>query len=244
MAFDVSRDTFRREQFPEYKANRSATPEEFRPQVPLIRQVLDALNIRNLAVVGYEADDIIATLATSAAAVGAEVSILTGDRDSFQLVNEQITVLYPMKGVRDLHRFTPSAIFEKYGVRPDQYADYAAIRGDASDNLPSIPGVGEKTAATWLATYGSLSGVIENADAIKGKVGESLRSAIAQVQLNRRLTELVKDTPLELQVHDLDRVAADRSTLLELFDQLGFRQLKERVLKVFGGAAGYSDPCS
>ena len=156
VAFDVNRNTFRREQFPEYKANRAATPPEFKGQTELVTEVLDVLGIRHAALEGYEADDIIATWATAAAQDGVEVMILTGDRDALQLVNDRITVLYPRKGVSDLVQMTPEAVFEKYGVTPQQYPDVAAMRGDSSDNLPGIPGVGEKTAANWLNTYGDL----------------------------------------------------------------------------------------
>ena len=170
VAFDVSRETFRRAEFPEYKATRAKSPVEFSPQVEVIREVLNAFGVVNLAVEGYEADDIIATLASAAYAQSAEVFILTGDRDSLQLVNDRITVLYPSKGVKDLARMTPDAVFSKYGVRPDQYADFAALRGDASDNLPSIPGVGEKTAASWLATYENLAGILQHSSEVRGKV--------------------------------------------------------------------------
>lgn len=237
VAFDVSRETFRRAEFPQYKANRSASPVEFSPQVPVIREVLETFGIVNLSVEGFEADDIIATLAMSAAAQDATVLILTGDRDSFQLVNSNITVLYPMKGVRDLARLTPEAVETKYGVRPDQYADFAALRGDASDNLPSIPGVGEKTAATWLKNYHNLDGIIDNAAEVKGKVGEALRANVSQVLLNRRLTQLVHDVPLNATVDDLHRHLGDASRIGDIFDRLGLKQLRKRAMEAFVGEA-------
>ena len=235
VAFDVSRDTFRRAEFPEYKANRAKSPPEFSPQVPVIREVLESFGIINLAVEGYEADDIIATLAIAAAGQQAHVSILTGDRDSMQLVNENITVLYPTKGVRDLARMTPEAVFEKFGVTPAQYADLAALRGDSSDNLPSIPGVGDKTAATWLNTYGSLDGIVAAATEIRGKVGENLRAHISQVLLNRRLTQLVHDVPLTASVDELHRHLGKRESINEIFDRLGFKQLRHRAIAAFVG---------
>jgi DNA polymerase-1 len=233
VAFDVSRDTFRRAEFPEYKANRAKSPVEFAPQVEIIREALNTFGVVNLSVEGFEADDIIATLAMAAAAQKAEVFILTGDRDSLQLVNEHITVLYPTKGVRELSRMTPDAVFEKYGVTPSQYADFAALRGDASDNLPSIPGVGEKTAATWLSTYGDLSGLLDHQADVRGKVGEALRANSSQVLLNRRLTQLVHDVPLNATIHDLHRHLGDRARILSLFDSLGLRQLKNRAIAAF-----------
>lgn len=233
VAFDVSRDTFRRAEYPEYKANRSKSPEEFRSQVPIIREVLDAFGIVNIAIDGFEADDVIATLATAASGQQAATFILTGDRDSLQLVNEQITVLYPTKGVRDLARMTPSAVKEKYNVHPNQYADFAALRGDASDNLPSIPGVGEKTAATWLNAYENLDGILANAAEIKGKVGQSLRDNAAQVQLNRRLTQLVHDVPIDTDVNDLHRHLGNPAAIDKVFARLGFKALHKRAYAAF-----------
>lgn len=231
VAFDVNRNTFRREQFPDYKANRAATPAEFKGQTELITEVLDALGIRHAALEGYEADDIIATWATSAAADGVDVMILTGDRDSLQLVNERITVLYPRKGVSDLVPMTPDAVREKYGVTPTQYPDVAAMRGDSSDNLPGVPGVGEKTAATWLTKYGDLNGLVAHADELKGKVGESFRANLSQVLLNRQLTELVRDVPGIQHWHALHQHPADPQRLHSLFDSLQFRALRPRALK-------------
>jgi DNA polymerase-1 len=169
----------------------------------------------------------------AAAAQKADVFILTGDRDSLQLVNENITVLYPSKGVRDLSRMTPDAVFAKYGVRPDQYADFAALRGDASDNLPSIPGVGEKTAASWLATYDNLQGIVDHASEVRGKVGEALRAHTPQVLLNRRLTQLVHDVPLSATVDELHRHLGDKVKMLETFDRLGLRAIKNRAIAAF-----------
>lgn len=235
VAFDVSRETFRRAEFPDYKANRAKSPVEFKPQVDDIKNLLDAFGVVHLAVDGFEADDIIATLATSAAEQLAEVLILTGDRDSLQLVNPHITVLYPKRGVSDMARMTPAAVEEKFGVRPDQYADLAALRGDTSDNLPSIPGVGDKTAASWLQQYSNLDGLIENADLLKGKVGEAFRAHVSQVQMNRRLTELVKDVPLNIELSELEILGGSSTAISDLFDRFGFKQLRPRALRVFGG---------
>lgn len=237
VAFDVSRNTFRRERFPDYKANRAATPAEFKGQTELITDVLDVLGIRHAAVEGFEADDVIATWATAAAAAGARVEILTGDRDSLQLVTDRISVLYPRKGVSDLALMTPDAVFEKYGVRPDQYADVAAMRGDASDNLPGIPGVGEKTAAAWLAKYGNLDGLVKHADELKGKVGEAFRAHADQALLNRQLTELVRNVPGIPGWHDLHQHRGDEKRLHELFDVLQFRALRPRALRLIAQGA-------
>ncbi|MGW3668953.1 DNA polymerase I [Streptomyces sp. NPDC005141] len=239
VAFDVSRKTWRSEEFTEYKANRSKTPDEFKGQVELIGEVLDAMHAQRFAVDGFEADDIIATLATQAEAEGFEVLIVTGDRDSFQLVSEHTTVLYPTKGVSELTRFTPEKVFEKYGLTPAQYPDFAALRGDPSDNLPGIPGVGEKTAAKWINQFGSFAELVERVDEVKGKAGQNLRDHLEAVKLNRRLTEMVKDVELPRAVADLERAAYDRTALAMVLDTLEIRNpsLRERLLAVDPGAA-------
>lgn len=160
VAFDVSRKTFRTEKFPEYKANRSSTPDEFRSQMSYLNEMINCFGIKQFEMEGFEADDIIASLAKQAQKESIQVLICTGDRDSFQLVNDNVTVLYPKKGVTEMSRMTPEAIYEKYGLTPKQYPDFAALRGDPSDNLPSVPGVGEKTAIKWIADYGSLKNLL------------------------------------------------------------------------------------
>ena len=242
-AFDVSRSTLERTaQFPEYKANRSATPPEFAGQIELIQQVLDSLGIPRLQVEGHEADDIIATLATRAEPAGMDTYICTGDRDALQLVTDGVTVLYPKKGVSELTRFTPEEVEAKYGLTPAQYPDYAALRGDPSDNLPGIPRVGEKTAAKWITTYGSLSELVARADEIKGKVGESLRENIAQVQLNRQITEMVRDLDLPAEPAELAMPEVDRSALTAVLDRLEFgQQLRDRLYTAFGTGGGTAE---
>jgi DNA polymerase-1 len=229
VAFDLSRKTFRAEAFPEYKANRSSSPEPFQGQVSLIQEVLTALRIPMLTLENYEADDIIATLATEAGAHGMQVLICTGDRDSLQLVNDHVTVLYPRKGVSELTRFTPEEVEAKYGLTPAQYPDFAALRGDPSDNLPSIPSVGEKTAAKWIREYGSLDELVAHVHEVKGKVGDALREHLGGVLQNQQLTRLVRDLSLEFGVSELERQAWDRDEVHQLFDNLQFRVLRERL---------------
>jgi DNA polymerase-1 len=238
VAFDVSRKTWRSEEFTEYKANRSKTPDEFKGQVQLIGELLDAMHANRFAVEGFEADDIIATLATQAEAAGFDVLIVTGDRDSFQLVSDHITVLYPTKGVSELTRFTPEKVVEKYGLTPAQYPDFAALRGDPSDNLPGIPGVGEKTAAKWINQFGSFAELVERVEEVKGKAGQNLRDHLESVKLNRRLTELERQVELEKTVADLERVAYDRKAVTMLLDTLEIRNpsLRERLFAVDPGA--------
>ena len=225
VAFDVSRKTFRSEIFPEYKANRAKTPDEFRSQMSYLHELVTAFGISTFEVEGFEADDIIATIAKQAEREGAEVLICTGDRDSFQLVNDKTTVLYPKRGVSDLARMTPEAVQEKYGMSPEQYPDFAALRGDPSDNLPSVPGVGEKTAAKWVVEYGALHELIANIDKLGGKVGQSLRDSINDVIRNRELTQLVANVPLELSINALAWSGVDESNTNPLFEKLEFKTL-------------------
>ncbi|MFI6869719.1 DNA polymerase I [Nocardia sp. NPDC050406] len=228
-AFDVNRKTFRTEAYPEYKANRITTPDEFRGQVEITREVLGALGIPTMALEGYEADDIIATLTTQAVPQGYRVLIVSGDRDSLQLVSDDVTVLYPKKGVSELTRFTPAAVEEKYGLTPQQYPDFAALRGDPSDNLPGIPGVGEKTAAKWVREYGDLASLVDKVDTVKGKVGDALRANLSSVVLNRQLTEMMRDVPLPYTPDQLAMQPWDREKIHTLFDDLEFRVLRDRL---------------
>ena len=229
VAFDVSRKTFRSEIFPEYKANRAKTPDEFRSQMSYLHELVTAFGITTFEVEGFEADDIIATIAKQAERENAEVFICTGDRDSFQLVNEKTTVLYPKRGVSDLVRMTPDAVQEKYGMSPEQYPDFAALRGDPSDNLPSVPGVGEKTAAKWIVEYGSLHELIANIDKLGGKVGQSLRDSVNDVIRNRELTQLVANVPLHLSIDALAWSGVDENITNPLFEKLEFKTLKDRM---------------
>jgi DNA polymerase-1 len=237
VAFDVSRKTFRTEKFPEYKATRASTPDEFRSQLSYINELVDAFGIKHLELPGFEADDIIATLSKQAKAIGFETLICTGDRDSFQLINETTTVLYPKKGVTEMNRMTPEAVFEKYGLTPNQYPDFAALRGDPSDNLPSVPGVGEKTATKWIADYGSLSNLIKHSSDIGGKVGQSLRENIESIKLNRELTQLIEDLEISTTAADLEWPGINTLEVSKFFEKLEIRALKERIksLPQFGG---------
>ena len=235
VAFDVGRTTFRTEMFPDYKAQRDETPPEFISQIPILKNLLAALGITTIEKPNYEADDIIATLATTAQPLGFETLIVTGDRDSLQLVNTTTTVLYPMKGVSVMHRFTPQAVQDKYGLTPEQYPDFAALRGDPSDNLPSVPKVGEKTATKWIVQYGNLTNLLNNADTIKGVVGTNLRERIDQVKLNRQLTEMVKNLDLTHTPPELKLQPVNTETLTEDFNNLEFgTTLRTKILKARG----------
>ncbi len=241
VAFDASRQTFRLEEYAEYKAKRNKTPEEFSSQLPLIREVLDALRIPHLEQQGYEADDIIATLTTQALEAGYEVLILTGDRDSLQLVTPTATVLYPTRGVSELSRMTPDAVQEKYGLPPERYPELAALVGEDSDNLPGVPGVGPKTAAKWISQYDGLDNIVARADEITGKAGESLRAHLGDVIRNRRLNALVRDMALPAGPGDLVRRPWDRHEVHTLFDGLEFRVLRDRLFESLSSAEEIDD---
>ena len=228
VAFDVSRKTFRSEIFPEYKANRASTPDEFRSQMSYLHEFIDGCGIEHFQLEGYEADDLIATISKAAEKDGFEILICTGDRDSFQLVNERTTVLYPKRGVSELARMTPDAVFEKYGMTPEQYPDFAALRGDPSDNLPSIPGVGEKTASKWVVEYGSLKELLSEVDKVGGKVGQALRDNIDNVIRNRELTQLVHDAPITFALDAMEWKGIDLEKIDPLLTTLEFKTLKDR----------------
>ncbi|REF01028.1 DNA polymerase I [Thermomonospora umbrina] len=234
VAFDVSRRTFRTEAFPAYKAGRAKSPEEFGGQLVILDDLLAAMSVPTLRVPGYEADDVIATLTARARAEDGEVLIITGDRDVFQLVDDHVTVLYFTRTVSEPARYTPERVQERYGLTPRQYPDFAALRGDPSDNLPSIPGIGEKTAAKWIREYGTLAALLDRAEEVPGKAGERLRAALDVVRLNRRLTELVRDVDLPDGMGDLEglrRAPYDLPAFTTLLDDLEFRNpsLRERL---------------
>ena len=232
VAFDVSRKTFRTEIFPDYKANRAKTPDEFRSQMSYLNDLVKGFGITQFSVEGFEADDIIATLATRAERDGFDVLICTGDRDSFQLVTESITVLYPKRGVSEMARMTPQAVIDKYQMTPTQYPDFAALRGDPSDNLPSIPGVGEKTAAKWIIEYGSLEALLTKAEEVSGKVGIALRENIESVRRNRELTQLIHSVDIEADPAALQWSGVDIAQLAPLLETLEFRTLKDRLAAI------------
>lgn len=238
VAFDVSRHSFRTEEYPEYKGTRDATPEEFKGQVELIREVLDAMGIVSLSREGFEADDILATLAYRAGHEGSTVLVVSGDRDSFQTVTDNVTVLYPGTGPGDLRRMTPQAVEDKYGVPPHRYPEIAAIVGETSDNLPGVPGVGPKTAAQWINKFDGLDNLLARADEIGGKRGAALREHMDDVTRNRRLNRLLTDMDLEVSLSDLARRPTDIAAVDRLFDSLEFGRLRTKVREVAGIGMG------
>ena len=238
VAWDVSRQTFRSEEYPDYKANRSVTPDNFKSQLPLIRDVLDTLGVKQIQLEGYEADDVIATVAGHAAKEGWRVLAVTGDRDSFQLIDDDINVVYTRRGITDVVMADAAWVTERYGITPDQYVEYAALRGDTSDNLPGVPGVGEKTAAKLISSYGSLEGIYDHLDEQTPKLRENLETNRDQVFLNRRLMRLVADLDLDVEPSELARGEWDRSKARDLFVSLEFHSLWEDLLEVQPDAVG------
>ncbi|GAA0960717.1 DNA polymerase I [Actinocorallia libanotica] len=239
VCFDRSEPTFRHTAYEEYKAGRAKTPDEFRSQVQLICEMLDALKITHLSLAGYEADDLIATLATRASACGMRTLIVTGDRDAFQLVDDRVTVLYPVKGVSVLARMDPEAVTAKYGVPPQRYRELAALVGETSDNLPGVPGVGPKTAAKWLLAHDGLDNLVAQVDKIKGKAGDNLREHLGQVLRNQQLNKLDCDAPVEADPAALDIGEWDRQEIQALLDTLEFRgELRDRLFTTLTAHAG------
>ncbi|GAA1099178.1 DNA polymerase I [Nocardiopsis composta] len=234
VAWDLSGPTFRHDSYADYKAGRAETPPEFPSQVELTQELLRLLGVRSVSAEGFEADDVIATLAGRGCGAGMEVLIASGDRDAFQLVNGGCTVLYPGKSLSDLTRMTPERIEEKYGVPPERYRDLAALVGEKADNLPGVPGVGPKTAAKWILKYGSLDELVAHADELTGKAGQNFRDHLDDVLRNQRLNLLAPDVPLEVGLADLVPGAADREGVNTLFDDLEFAStLRDRLFAVF-----------
>ncbi|MGA1023656.1 MAG: DNA polymerase I [Aquiluna sp.] len=234
VAFDVSRESFRTEELPEYKGTRGETPEEFIGQTELLVEALTAMRITSVSRERFEADDLIASLAHLGEKAGMRVLVVSGDRDTFQLITEQTTILYPVKGVMNLARMDDAAVLEKYGVHAKQYPELAALVGETSDNLKGIPGVGPKTAAKWIQQFGSLDAILESAEEIPGKVGESLRENKELAVRNRRLNELVRSLEFDFEMQDLALGSVDEEQVKEVFAKLSFRTLLTRVLKLRG----------
>ncbi len=233
VAFDTSRHSFRTDTYAEYKANRSESPAEFKGQIPLLQDCLQAMNVTVLTKENIEADDILATLATQGVALGYDVLVCSGDRDTIQLVTDEVTLLYPsVQGVSQLKRYTPEAVVEKYGLPPENYPDIAALVGETSDNLPGVPKVGEKTAVKWLTQYGSLDELIAHADQIKGVVGGNLREHLDDVIRNRSLNRLLRDVELPVGPAELAVQPIDAQAVRDIFARLEFRTLLPRVFEL------------
>jgi DNA polymerase I len=231
VAFDKGRDVARTAAYADYKANRSEPPEEFRPQVELIKQVLAALEVPVVEVPGVEADDVLATLARRAVGDGFHAYVVTGDRDAMQLVDEHLTVLYTLRGISEMAEMTPAAVEDRYGVGPASYVEVAALRGDNSDNLPGVPGVGDKTAAKLVRQFGSIAGIYAHLHEVSGKkVPAMLAEHRPQVETNREVMRLRDDVGLELEPGELVLDAIDVAAVRELFGTLEFRALYDRFV--------------
>jgi DNA polymerase-1 len=239
VAFDLPQPTFRHELVADYKGGRAEAPDILRQQMGLVRQVVDTLQVPILEVPGFEADDVIATLATNARDKGLDVIIVTGDRDTYQLVEDpHVKVLYNRRGVSDYALYDEAGIKERTGVTPAQYPMYAALRGDPSDNLHGVPGVGEKTAAKLINDYGDLDGVYANLDKCTPKLRENLKAHEAQVRSNALATPLVRDVDLDVDVADLRMGTWDTDEVRKLFGFLEFRTLWDRLVEAVGSEQG------
>jgi DNA polymerase I len=234
VAFDVSRHSFRTEELPEYKGTRGETPEEFIGQTELLVEALTAMNITSVSRENYEADDLLASLSVQGEEAGMNVLVVSGDRDTFQLITEKVTILYPVKGVMNLARMDDQAVYDKYGVHAKQYPELAALVGETSDNLKGIPGVGPKTAAKWIQEFGSLQEILDNVDKLPGKVGESMREHKDLAVRNRRLNHLLRDLEFDFAISDLELGPVNEELVKESFAKLSFRTLLTRVLKLRG----------
>jgi DNA polymerase-1 len=241
VAWDVSRQTFRTESYPEYKSQRERAPDEFRSQLPLMDEVLQTLNITQLRQEGYEADDLIATLVRRSVEAGWEVLIVTGDRDAFQLIEGPVKVVYTRRGISDIVLADESYVEERYGIRPDQYVEYASLRGDTSDNLPGVPGVGEKTASRLIADYGDLDNLYLSVTELTPKLRENLSAHREQVFLNRELMRLVDDLDLGVEVEELRTREWDRHQVKDLFDSLEFHTMWSDLEQALPSAATTSE---
>ncbi|GAA1414129.1 DNA polymerase I [Glutamicibacter uratoxydans] len=242
VAFDLDTPTFRKQEYSEYKGGRNKTPEEFHGQIDLIKQVMGAMNIPSISLDPFEADDILATLATRGEDAGFSVLVVSGDRDAFQLITDRTLVLYPKKGISDIPPMDADAVEAKYFVRPERYSDLAALVGETADNLPGVPGVGPKTAAKWINQYGDLAGILENIDSIKGKVGDALREHVDNVTRNRKLNQLRHDLELDVTLEDMELEAPNREEIENLFDALEFNTLRKRLFDLFAAQDEESAP--
>lgn len=248
VAFDISRYSFRTREYPEYKGTRGETPSEFVGQIPLLEEALHAMNITTVTKEDFEADDILATLASRGAAEGYRVLLVSGDRDTIQLVNDDVTLLYPnVRGVSELKVYDVAAVRERYGIEPHQYPEIAALVGETSDNLIGIDKVGEKTAVKWVQQYGTVDEIVAHADEIKGVVGQNLRDQAENALRNRRLNRLLTDVELSVAPADLERRPINESAVRDIFARLQFKTLLDRLLKtsaeegMLDGASGFSE---
>ena len=239
VCFDKGAPQFRLDRYAEYKAGRAETPDTFRQQLPLIREVLGSLRIPMVELEGYEADDLLATLTKHFKQEGNEVVIVTGDRDILQLVGEGVSVIMTRRGISDVIRYDNVTVLERYGVTPEQWTDFVALKGESSDNLPGVPGVGDKTAAQLVNKYGDIEQVIAHANELTPKLRDAIKEHAHQVRINKELGHLLDDVPLDIDAADLRLEPWDEEEVRKLFTSLEFRTLHERLkeLKLHASAA-------
>ena len=247
VCFDKGAPQFRIDSYAEYKGNRPATPDAFRQQLPLIREVLEALRILAVELEGYEADDLLATLTKRAREEGVEVLVITGDRDCLQLVTDGVSVMMTRRGITDVIRYDRATVLERYGIPPEKWIDFAALKGEPSDNLPGVPGVGDKTAAQLIGKYGDIEGVIAHADEQTPKLRSALKEHAGQVRLNKQLGRLLEDVPIDLDPGRIKLEPWNEDEVRKLFTSLEFRTLYDRLREVASystAAAPAVQPCN
>ena len=232
VAFDLGRPTVRLEKYADYKAGRAETPTDFTSQLGLIDEVLDTLHVPMVRVVDHEADDAIGTLAVRAAESGMDAVIVTADRDFFQLVRPGIQVMFNRRGISDIVLYDEAGVEERFGVPPSKYLEYVALKGDPSDNIPGVPGVGEKTATKLIQQYGSIEELLAHADELRGKLKENVLASADQLALNKELARIVTDLPLEISPEDCVMGEWDPDEVRRLFTSLEFRSLLDRLQEV------------
>ncbi|HET8564540.1 MAG TPA: 5'-3' exonuclease H3TH domain-containing protein, partial [Candidatus Binatia bacterium] len=242
VCFDKGAPQFRLDRYADYKAGRAETPDLFRQQLPLIREVLETLRIPIVEIEGYEADDLLATLTRRCREEGSEVVIVTGDRDILQLVRDGVSVIMTRRGISDTIRYDHSTVLERYGVAPEKWTDFVALKGETSDNLPGIPGVGDKTAAQLVNKYGDIEQIIGHADELSPKLRDALKAHAAQVRINKELGRLLDELPLDIDAANIRLEPWDEEAVRKLFTSLEFRTLHER-LKELKSRAGVTPPC-
>ncbi len=230
VAWDRAAPTFRHEEYKEYKATRSAPPEELYPQLPRLKEALEAFNVSMFEMDGYEADDIIGTIAEKAEKdPEIHTLILTGDRDSLQLVTGKTHVIAPVKGVSEVIEYTPAMVKEKTGLHPDQIVDYKSLKGDVSDNIKGVPGIGEKGAVELLQKYGHLEDIYKHLDELTPGMRKKLETGEKDAELSRRLATIIKDVPIEIHLEQCHLTRAPYQKIKDFFEKLEFRGLLKQI---------------
>ena len=242
VSFDIGRPQFRFDAYPDYKKGRPGMPDDLRAQFPIVREIAGMMNIATRELEGYEADDVIGTLTKKATAAGVDTMIVSGDLDGLQLVDDHVRLLTTRMGVAATVIYDEARVMERYGLRPDQMLDYKALKGDTSDNIPGVPGVGEKTASSLLQQFGTLDGIYEHLEEVKGKLRERLAEHRESAFMSREVGRIVTDLPIELDIHEAQTGRYDRRAVAQRFRELEFRSLIDRLPASSIAPTGYDSP--